>query len=197
MIALIRPECPNPDALAAGNYADPINKTALRESTSGKCMYCESKVEHISYAHIEHIKPKKKFPKLEFDWNNLGFSCQVCNTNKGIQYDENTPFINPYNEDPQDHIIFLGFFIFPKHGSERGEYTIKEIDLNRAGLIDKRKDRIEKLNLMINAAYRTKNESLRNQAIVKIKEEAGKDKEYSAMIKSVLAASCTTPIFME
>jgi hypothetical protein len=186
MVALIRPECPNPAALAAGNYADPVNKDGLRKSTSGKCMYCESKVEHISYAHIEHIKPKAKFPELEFEWDNLGFSCQVCNTNKGQKYDETMPFINPYNENPEEHIVFFGFFIFPKRGSERGEYTITELQLNRAGLIDKRKDRIEKLNLMINAAFRTANKSLHIQAIAEIKKEAEKDKEYSAMVKSIL-----------
>jgi hypothetical protein len=187
MIALLRPECPNPDALAAGNYADPVNKDALRKSTSGKCMYCESKVEHISYAHVEHIKPKKKFPELEFEWDNLGFSCQVFNTNKGTQYDESTPFINPYNENPQEHIVFLGFFIFAKQGSERGEYTIKEIGLNRPYLVDRRKDKIEEINKMIKFACRTTNESLRNQAIAEVKKEAEKDKEFSAMIKNVLA----------
>ena len=91
MIRLIRPECPNPAALDAKNYKDTVNKEALRESTSGKCMYCESKIGYSSYPHVEHIKPKKKFPELEFSWNNLGFSCQVCNTNKGDKYDEAIP----------------------------------------------------------------------------------------------------------
>jgi uncharacterized protein (TIGR02646 family) len=186
MIALIRPECPNSTALARGDYKDPVNKEALRKSTAGKCMYCESKIEHISYAHVEHIKPKKKFPEFEFIWENLGFSCPVCNTNKGQKYDETTPFINPYNENPEDHIVFLLFYLFPKQGSERGEYTITQLQLNRAGLIERRKERFDKLNVMINAAFRTSNESLRNQAIVELRTEAGKDKEYSAMVKSLL-----------
>jgi 5-methylcytosine-specific restriction endonuclease McrA len=59
MIALIRPECPTPQALAEENYKDPVNKEALRKSTSGKCMYCESKFEHSSYSQVEHIKPKR------------------------------------------------------------------------------------------------------------------------------------------
>jgi uncharacterized protein (TIGR02646 family) len=190
MIALVRPECPNPAALAAGDYADPINKDALRKSAFGKCMYCEGKIEAISYAHIEHIKPKakEKFPELKFEWDNLGFSCQICNTNKGEKYDELIPFINPYNENPECFIIFVGFFVFPKQGSERGEYTITKLQLNRAGLIDARKERIEKLVMMINAAYRTSNKSLRDQVIAEVKKEAEKDKEYSAMVKSVLLA---------
>jgi len=188
MIALIRPECPNPAVLTKGDYKDSVNKEALRKSTAGKCMYCESKIEHNSYAHVEHIKPKAKFPELEFSWDNLGFSCQVCNTNKGEKYDETTPFIDPYSENPEDHIVFLLLYLFPKQGSERGEYTIKELDLNRPNLIERRKERIDKLIVMINATYRTSSENLRNQAIMELKAEAEKDKEYSAMIKSVLIA---------
>ena len=188
MIALTRPECPNPAALAAGKYDNPVNKEALRQSTSGKCMYCESKIEHNSYAQVEHIKPKSKFPELEFTWENLGYCCQICNTEKGVKYDSTLPFINPYNEDPEEHIVFLGFLVYPKHGSERGGYTIKELQLNRAGLVDIRKERVDKLIIMIKAAFHTSNESLRRQAIVELIKEAEKDKEYSAMVKSVLFA---------
>jgi uncharacterized protein (TIGR02646 family) len=186
MIALVHPECPNPTALNMKKYDDPVNKDALRKAASGKCMYCESKIEHVSYSQIEHIKPKKRFPELEFIWDNLGFSCQVCNTNKGEKYDKNTPFINPYDENPEDHIVFFGFFAYPKQSSERGEYTIKELVLNRDDLVDRRKDKIEGIIRMIGAAYRTSAESLKNQAIAEIKTEAEKDKEFSAMVKSVL-----------
>ena len=186
MISLIRPECPNPVALVEEIYNDPVNKDALRKSTSGKCMYCEGKMEPYSYAHVEHIKPKAKFPELKFTWSNLGFSCQVCNTKKGEKYDKSTPFINPYNEDPEDHLEFIDFYVLPKHGSKRGVYTIKEIDLNRANLVDIRKERYEKLKMMVNATFRTSKKSLRNQSIEELKKEAENDKEYSAMVKSLL-----------
>ena len=188
MIALIRPECPNPQALINKNYKNRINKEALRESTSGKCMYCECMIDHNSFAHIEHIKPKApdKFPELEFIWDNLGYSCQKCNNEKGDKYDNNTPFIDPYIEDPEDHILFFGFLAYAKQGSERGEYTIKEVQLNRVGLIERRKERIDKINAMINAAFRTSNNRLRHQAVVEIKKEAEKNKEYSAAVKNLL-----------
>jgi hypothetical protein len=188
MIALIRPQCPNPAALAKGNYKDPVNKDALRKSTAGKCMYCESKIEQVSYSHVEHIKPKVKFPELEFVWDNLGFSCEVCNNKKWQKYDETTPFINPYSENPEDHLLFLGFYVYPRGGSERGEYSINELRLNRAGLIEKRKEKIDKLYTMINVFSCISNESLRTQLLTELKTEAEKDKEYSAMIKSVLLA---------
>jgi len=190
MIALVHPACPNPAALAAGNYADKKNKDALRKSTFGKCMYCESKMEHNSYSHVEHIKPKsnKKFPELKFVWENLGFSCTCCNTNKGEKYNEDTPFINPYKDNPEDHLDFLDFYIYPKNGSKRGEYTERELELNRSGLVDDRKERMIIIKRMIKAANITKNDLLRNQAMEEIKNEAKQDKEYSAMVKSLLIA---------
>ena len=188
MIALIRPECPNPQALINKNYKNRINKEALRESTSGKCMYCECMIDHNSFAHIEHIKPKAldKFPELEFVWENHGYSCQMCNNEKGQKYDDDIPFIDPYNEDPEEHILFFGAFAYAKLGSERGEHTINEIKLNRAGLIERRKERIDKLNDLINAAYRLKNDSLRKKAFAALGKEAEKDGEYSAAVKNLL-----------
>ena len=79
MIKLDRPSCPNPRALTKGDYKHPDNKIALKNSTFGKCMYCESKITHIDYGDIEHIKPKSKYPTLKFTWSNLGFACTVCN----------------------------------------------------------------------------------------------------------------------
>jgi len=44
------------------------------------CMCCgyESKSNHI-----DHIKPKSKYPELALDINNLQVLCQECNTTKG------------------------------------------------------------------------------------------------------------------
>ena len=188
MIRLERPECPNPTALAKRNYKASANKEALRKSTSGKCMYCEGKSGHVSHPHVEHIKPKSKFPELEFEWDNLGFCCAVCNNNKNDKYDESTPFINPYDEDPARHIVFAGYIIFTMHGSERGEFTIRKLKLNRIELVEDREEKMKGVISMINEAYRTSNAYLRNATIEEIKKMAEKDQEYSAMVKSFLVA---------
>jgi uncharacterized protein (TIGR02646 family) len=183
MIALVRPECPNPKSLADGNYKHKDNKEALRNSTYGKCMYCESRVEHNSYANVEHIKPKSKFPELEFAWNNLGYSCERCNTNKGHKFNESISFINPYDENPEEHIEFFGYFARAKKDSKRGSYTIDELKLNRAGLIEKRKEKIYNLKLMLKASRTSRSEIMRNQIIAELKKETEKDKEFSALAK--------------
>lgn len=188
MIKLTRPQCPNQAVLDGGNYKHPDNKNALRAAGFEKCMYCESKISHTYYGDIEHIKPKSKFPELEFKWENLGFVCAICNGIKKDKFDDKTPLINPYEENPEDHVIVIGSFVKQKQGSERGELTIREIDLNRVPLIERRKERIDQIEKTINACFRTENESLKNNALAELKKDADSDKEYSLCIKYLLKA---------
>lgn len=190
MIKLNRPPCPKPQALTARNYKDSDNKKALRNASHGKCMYCESKVSHVDFAHVEHIRPKAadKFPQLEFVWDNLGYSCAICNNEKSSKYDSQAPYIDPYADNPEDHLLFLGWYLFTKNGSERGEITLRDIGLNRVELIERRKERIESLALAINACQRTTNASLKNAALASLIAESAEDKEYSYAVKCALKA---------
>lgn len=187
MIKLNRPSCPYPQALTNGDYKHPKNKAALKNASYDKCMYCESKISHIDFAHVEHIKPKAqdKFPSLEFDWNNHGYACPKCNNSKSDKYFNDCEFINPYDEYPSEYLIPFGAFLFSKQGSERGEITIREIELNRAELIEKRTNRISDIQKAIDSCFRTNNITLRNLALTALKEEAREDKEYSIFIKAL------------
>ncbi len=55
---------------------------------ANKCAYCESYLMHVSYGHIEHFKPKAKYPQYCFSWDNLLLGCEVCNGKryKGIKF---------------------------------------------------------------------------------------------------------------
>jgi uncharacterized protein (TIGR02646 family) len=114
MIRLTRPACPYPKALLDHNYKHPTNKAALACSTHHKCMYCESKISHVNFGHVEHIKPKAAgfFPNLEFEWTNLGYVCDRCNVAKGSKYFAECEFIDPYSEDPMDHLRAFGPILF-------------------------------------------------------------------------------------
>ena len=78
----------------------------------GKCAYCESKISHVDYGHIEHFKPKSRFPDLTFEWTNLLLSCPICN---GSEYKsdrfpletEGGPLVNPCDELPAEHFEFV------------------------------------------------------------------------------------------
>lgn len=191
MIKIDRPECPHPVALDNENYKHPKNKDALRRANHDKCMYCESKISHIDFAHIEHIKPKSedKFPELSYDWNNLGYACPKCNNAKSDKYFNDTPFLDPYQESPNEHLFACGSFLFHKNGSERGELTIREIELNRPELLEKRMEKINDIIKTIDACYRTSSAELRASALNELKQEAEPDKEFSFLIQSVLDAN--------
>lgn len=192
MINIIRPNCPNASALLNGNYKHPDNKKTLKEASHDKCMYCESKISHVCYGDVEHIKPKSKYPSLEYEWSNLGLVCSKCNGIKKNKYDEGTPYINPYEEDPSEHILALGALVKQKRGSERGEMTISErlgIGLNRAQLLERRKERLSSVQKAIDSCFRTTNTALKDLALKELRNECGTDKEYSLCIKALLSSN--------
>jgi hypothetical protein len=49
-------------------YAQEDVKEAAEEDSNGKCIYCESRIAHVTYAHLEHLQPKSRFPHRAYDW---------------------------------------------------------------------------------------------------------------------------------
>lgn len=186
MIKLERPECPKPEALVQRDYKDPINKEALRSASFGKCMYCESEVEVTNYSDIEHFKPKHLYPDLEFEWTNLGYACGICNRKcKGTKFDDN--LINPYEENPQEHLIALGSIIYPKSTSLKGEITSDIVQLNRKELVAKRAERLQDLLLLTNRYQKMPNGAHKEAVMEQINEECSDAREYSFVKKYVLS----------
>lgn len=189
MRQITRPDCPNPSALKT-NYKHPDNKKALEKASHGKCMYCEAQVTHVYYGDVEHIKPKAihRFPELKFEWTNLGFCCAHCNNAKNDDFEEDCPIIDPYSEEPGDHLFAFGSLIYAKKGSERGDLTIRTVDLNRIGLLEKREIRIEAVQNAVNSCYRTTDPKLRSMLLKSLVAEGHPDKEFSVIAESFLAA---------
>jgi uncharacterized protein (TIGR02646 family) len=190
MRRLHRPNCPNPRALQA-NYKYPENKQALQNASHGKCMYCESQVAHIAYGDVEHFRPKAdgKYPHLKFEWTNLGYGCTRCNNAKKDQFDETCPLIDPYSEDPDQHLIAFGSVVRHKTGSERGAITIKTVDLNRPELVERRGIKIAELQKAIDACYRTKSAAIRDDLLAELAREADLDKEFSMFAAALISAN--------
>lgn len=188
MIKLQRPICPNPESLASSKYDHPDNKKALIEASYGKCMYCESFVLSTSWGEIEHIKPKSKFPDLEFDWGNLGFVCQRCNNSKWSKYEETIQHINPYEENPEDFLVAVGTYILQKENNRRGERTIKDISLNREGLLEKRLEALTRLEKSMDVCQRVQ-EPLKSKLLKELENETSKEKEFSFILKNRLLRS--------
>ena len=151
-------------------------------------MYCESKISHVNFGHVEHIKPKAQelFPELEFEWTNLGYVCDRCNVAKASKYDADCEFIDPYKEDPGTHIEAYGALVLERDASARGELTINELNLNRTDLVERRDMRIRSIQKAINAAMRAPNAAVRQSALNEICMEIAPDKEYSLIVEAFL-----------
>lgn len=72
-------------------YSHSSVKSQLKIDFNSKCAYCESSFVHNSYGEVEHWRPKKKvtgdnshkgYYWLGSNWDNLLWSCRVCNSTK-------------------------------------------------------------------------------------------------------------------
>lgn len=190
MRRLNRPECPNPVSLRT-NYKHPENKEALKNASHGKCMYCESQVSHVYFGDVEHIRPKAqgKHPELMFEWSNLGYCCARCNNSKSDEFDDACPLIDPYSENPGEHLLAFGPLLRPKRGSERGALTIITVDLNRPELVERRDIRLGELQNAIDACYRTTSNAVRQVLLAALEEEGSESKEFSMCAAALITAN--------
>ena len=139
---------------ALSRYQHDDVKNALVAAFHGKCAYCESQIRHIDYGHIEHFRPKSKYPKKTFSWSNLLLACGVCNgaEYKGEKFPNKAdggPLVNPCTEDPAMHFSFdydPDAQLANVHGkTKRGLLTETLLGLNRKDLRSYRSQQIKKL----------------------------------------------------
>lgn len=124
-------------------------KQAVKNETKEKCAYCESKITHIYPGDIEHIIPKALYPRLTFTWDNLTFGCYWCNNKKRDFLCKEYMMLNPYKDKTSEHLRAFGPLLMHINSSKRGEITWRKLELNRPELRDKRQEKIEELQLLI------------------------------------------------
>jgi len=93
--------------------------------------------------------PKSRFPELALARNNLGLCCPRCNTNKGIYWTDDADLLvlNPFTDNIDEHIQFIGPMVVSKHESKRAENTIRKLRLAaRDDLFIARARRIQELD---------------------------------------------------
>jgi uncharacterized protein (TIGR02646 family) len=161
-----------------------IKRAVIRDS-HGKCIYCESKIRHTQPGHVEHMKPKAKFPELVCNWENLALVCHECNQRKGDKYYESPEmaYLNPYVDDPTIHIVFVGPLPLPRNGSSRGRVTIKDIGLDRIELIERRVERIIAVASWFDLADTAPDNELRDWYLAQAGKETDSKNEYAAMVR--------------
>lgn len=177
-----------PEAVANG-YNHPDVKALLKQETSDKCAYCESKVPHVDHGDIEHMLSKLHRPDLRFDYQNLTYACTVCNNKKRDFHDEQNPLINPYLDVPQEHLAAFGPMVMRLPTSDRGLITQRRLDLNRGALFERRKERLEQLGTLLDQLARTTNAGIRAVLEEQIRQECEADKEYTFVVRSFVERS--------
>jgi hypothetical protein len=124
-------------------------KQAIADYCDGRCVYCaipEGRFGGIRNFHIEHFRPKVKFPKLENDIGNLYLACAICNVLKCDDWPAEPvadhslasypdPSLTDYNR------LFVISSTTHKVGSQTvaGKYLVERVLLNRAQLILERR----------------------------------------------------------
>jgi uncharacterized protein (TIGR02646 family) len=167
-------------------YRHPDIKDALKRETWEKCAYCESKITHAQPGDTEHIRPVSKHPHLIVAWVNLTLVCRVCNAAKGVYDSDEEPLVHPYNDDPEAHMRFLGPIVFHLPGDHLGYRTIKVLELNRPKLFERRKERLEQIQVFLDKWAMLSDGRTRDLIKGEIINYACCDKEFSALTRCFL-----------
>lgn len=136
----------NPDRRAVDRLSKRYNRADVRDSLDQMygdlCCYCEAPVGAVAFQRIEHRRPKARFPKQTFAWENLHLGCPKCNQAKGDKWDNRDQILDSVTDNPiDDHMTYR---FRPPRGcvrwpiTQRGRTTIAHADLNRRKLCDAR-----------------------------------------------------------
>jgi uncharacterized protein (TIGR02646 family) len=145
-------------------------KERLKIMYNGLCCYCESRTGVVEFGHIEHRKPKKKFPKDTYNWHNLHLGCTRCNTKKGEKYSAKYPILDAVKDTIPKYLTYAvnSRGVWPKALKKRGETTIQLADLNDEKL---RKGWTEVFNEAIGLIIKKNTLQSNSPGISKIKTE--------------------------
>ncbi len=172
------------------SYRDRALKDHLIAEAHGKCVYCESKITHLYFGDIEHIKPQALFPHERLVVDNLVFACARCNNAKSDFWDPTTPLLNPYLDDPNEELLALGYLIARRPGRVRARLTIDHLDLNRPALLERRRERIELLQALADQFTEAGPGAIKDLLRAELCRQAAEDSEYAMIVRAYLEAAC-------
>ncbi|TGD76906.1 AAA family ATPase [Hymenobacter wooponensis] len=154
-------------------------KEPLMAMCNGKCVYCESSVSatqgNLEYFRpragargLGGEYAPYHYWWLAYEWDNLLISCQICDGKYKRDFfpledeSQRAPFgvigsglrtegallIDPCQDDPDDHLDFQPDGLV-RSRTKKGEVTIKILGLNRAELLDRRRQSAQELSLFL------------------------------------------------
>lgn len=158
-------------SLEGRRYRDPKIKEFLRREGRLRCVYCavhENALGGLQAFHVEHYRPRSKFPALENSLSNLFYACPICNRFKSNDWPaEPLPsFRNASYPDPSKVDYSILFRTNEKNGFISGvfvasKYVVERLYFNRPQLILERKECFlkEELGVLLDS-YESLNEKL-------------------------------------
>lgn len=170
-----------PDSLY-DKYKHEEVKDTLKEMYKELCCYCESSIGVVEFGHIEHRKPKRKYPRFTFDWENLHLSCTACNINKGNKYDARHPILDATKDLIKDHLTYKvdRYGVWRVNITDQGFTTIDHADLNREKL------RLDRAKVLLDAHQLIKDikQAPRNNKVVVVRQrlKAMCEDEYGSVV---------------
>ena len=214
----------DPDAFKDGSrkfnfnskiYGAKSVKNALTRAQYDKCCFCESPVTQVAYGDVEHFRPKGGYRQtaddplekpgyywLAYDWNNLYFSCQICNQrHKGNLFplgdanrrakshhdhitDEAPLFVDPGAMNPEEFITFNEEQPVPVNNNIIGRTTITALGLDRLKLNEARLERLAYLKFFKNVLESLPGTSLAEEAGDFIEKAKSNESRYAAMARA-------------
>lgn len=197
------------------------DKCAFCESRFTHCGYGD--VEHFrpkaasSNAESDELT-RPGYYWLAYQWANLFFSCQLCNQrfkrnlfplknprrrarSHQDSLDQEQPLlIDPAVTDPADDLGFRKEYVYARNGGRRGQTTIDVLGLNRAELVEVRRDRLKVIQLLCEARNLLAAEVVRDPSAWNLAAQLQKvdnelktrtkdSAEYAAMVRAYLAGS--------
>lgn len=106
------------------------------------CMYCENS----EGTDIDHFRPRSRYPRLAFRWENYLLACSGCNSNHKRDLFPRDPatgrrlLIDPTRDDPRRHLTLSPSTGLYAHRTLRGANSITVFGLNRPTLATARAD---------------------------------------------------------
>lgn len=171
-------------------YRAPGIKEHLLVESHGKCVYCESKITHVYWGDVEHIRPKASFPRERLTIENLCLACARCNNAKSDFWNAATPLLNPYEDDPAESLMAFGSWITRRPGRERARVTIDRLQLNRMDLVERRHERWLLIQPLVEQYVQTAEGPVREVIRNELLNQASDASEYALVVRAYLDAAC-------
>lgn len=113
------------------HYRQDDVKKRLMQMYKELCCYCEGRIGVVEFGHIEHRKPKRKFPEECYNWDNLHLACTRCNTKKGEKYSKQYPILDAVTNRIHQYLTYDvdRHGVWPKSLKKRGETTVQHTEL--------------------------------------------------------------------